>query len=218
MKNVKQVIVKNLSKGSLYLFVVLLLSVMLACSSDDDGNGDVGSDGFDGSIESVEEFYTPELVSSLEDLGFNINEGGSPPNIEGTYLSSPLVLEASTVPGDPEGSTFNDFTSTFSNLNVDELTVDFLGDQNSSSSVGDGSLVSGSNGQFTVYLKTDTQNQGSVVVSSALVISGTLTNEGIENFQLAALMLDDKGDPDDVYIDNNTGRLFEDGDGLSPSN
>lgn len=36
MKNVKQVIFKNLSKGSLYLFVVLLLSVMLACSSDDD--------------------------------------------------------------------------------------------------------------------------------------------------------------------------------------
>lgn len=43
-----------------------------------------------------------------------------------------------------------------------------------------------------------------------------MKDNGIKDFQFANLMLDDNGDPADIWIGNNTGRLLEDTDGFSP--
>jgi hypothetical protein len=197
---------KNLFK---LLFLILLL---VSCSDDDDsGTGD-----FDGSIQSLEQFYTPELVQALEDLGFIINEGSEPPNIEGVFFGSPIILDESSVPGDEIGSVFSDYILTFLNQDNQNLQVDFQGQSGSQSDDGFGSLISGENNTFSVYLKTTSQIEDSVTVETAFAISGKLIVEGIENLQIAVLMLDDKGDPDGIYIENNTGRLLYDSDLFSP--
>jgi len=190
----------------LFIFVIFSTS----CSKDDDEASD-----FDGSIESVKDFFTPELVVALEDLGFNINQGDTPPNIEGSYLSAPVKLEASTVSGDFVGKSFPDYTSIFSNQNNSRLKIDFNGMGGSQTDEGYGSLISGTDNKFSVYLKLTSQISGSVEVVSAYAISGRMTDNGIEDFQMAILMLDDKGDPDGVYIENNTGRLLYDTDNFS---
>ena len=187
---------------------------MFSCSSDDDS----GSREFDGSIQSLEEFYNPELVAALEELGFKINQGNTPPNVEGSYFSSPFILQESNIPEDTPNHVFSDYTSTFSNQDVNSLTVDFIGNNRDQIDEGDGSLISGENKSFSVYLKNNTQIGSSIMVSTAIAISGIMTDEGIEDFQYAILMLDDKGDPDEVYIENNTGRLIHDSDGFSPKN
>ncbi|MEM9680156.1 MAG: hypothetical protein AAF901_07510, partial [Bacteroidota bacterium] len=70
--------------------------------------------------------------------------------------------------------------------------------------------------QFTVFVKMNSQI-GGFPVDSAVAISGTITANGINNVIVAFLMIDDRGDPQDVYIvENNQGRVFTDGDGFSP--
>ncbi len=193
---------------------ILLLSILaltFGCSSDDDN----GSNEFDGSLESIENFFTPELVAALEDLGFNINTGNTPPDVEGEYFISPVILTASNVPSDNIGAVFADYTASFSNQNNGSLTIDFMGEGGNQSDIGNGSFVAGDGNEFTVLLKLTSQI-GSIPVDTAFAISGTLTEDGIENLQNAVLMLDDKGDPEGVYIENNQGRLLSDSDGFSP--
>lgn len=193
------------------IFLLATFTLFLGCSSDDDSGNE-----FDGSLESIEDFFTPELVEALQDLGFIINEGGDPPNIEGTFFSEPFRLAASTVSGDFVGQAFPDYTSMFSNQDNSSLTIDFNGSGGSQVDEGFGSLVSGEDDRFSVYLKVDIQINNSNVAETGYAISGRMTDDGIEDFQLAILMLDDNGDPDGVYIENNTGRLIVDIDDFSP--
>ena len=193
------------------LFIYLCATLLLFhCKSDDDNGG------FDGSLRSIEDFYNEDVVEALDDLGFNINTGNTPPNLEGTYLISPYELKASTVESDVIGRIFANNLISFSNQNNASLTVDYRGVNGTQEDNGDGSFISGENNEFSIFLKLTSQINESVIVDTAYAISGILTNNGIEQVQVALLMLDDKGDPDGVYIANNTGRLFIDSDGLSP--
>lgn len=200
-----------MKKIRLLFYVAAFCFVFSSCSDDEDS----GTGEFDGSIESVEDFFTPELVAALENLGFVINQGSTPPNIEGSYFSSPFTLQASTVTGDFVGSNFPDYTSIFSNQDNGSLKIDFNGSGGSQTDEGYGSLISGNDNRFSVYLKLSSQISSSIEVETAYAISGRITDEGIEDYQLAIMMLDDNGDPDGVYIENNTGRLLVDSDDFS---
>ena len=151
-------------------------------------------------------------------LGFKVNIGNSPPNLSGSYSINPFVLENSNIAGDSDniGEGTGEYIATFTNQNNSMLSIDFSGgsDTGVQTDVGKGSFITGSSGAFTVYAKTTTQI-GSTPAVTAVVISGIITANGIEDVQFFGAMLDDKGDPQDTYIANNSGRLFIDGDGLA---
>tara|TARA_B100001146_G_scaffold223545_1_gene238497 strand:+ start:5469 stop:6656 length:1188 start_codon:yes stop_codon:yes gene_type:complete len=170
---------------------------------------------FDGTISAVENFYSAEHVQALEDLGISLNLGDNPPSLEGAYLISPAILVESSVPGDAPGMRFPDYRAEISNQNNESLTLDYYGQGGFQIDEGDGSFISGEGNNFTIYLKTTSQI-GSYPVETTFTISGTVVEGGFADVRLAALMLDDKGDPQHVYISNDTGRLIEDGDGFSP--
>jgi hypothetical protein len=199
------------------LIPILLLSLVMplcitGCSKDNDSD----DSGFDGSIEDIRDFYNDELVDALIDLGFDINTGNNPPNIEGSYLFSPVTLQASSVQGDDVGDTFYDYTLTFSNQNNDDLTVDYHGDQTIQVDVGDGSFIAGENNNFSVFLISSSSYDGvPEEADTAIALSGTFTETGIENLQMAFLMMDNKG-YNSVLIPNNKGRIVYDPDLLSP--
>lgn len=203
--------------GYILLFVPILL--LLGCTEDQAKNKEqtVVEEVFKGTIEDIKIFYTPELVDALEDLGFLFNTGGNPPIIEGTYFVSPFILEASTMPGDTIGKVFADQKMMFSNQNNEELTIDFQIEGGDQLTVGKGSFISGSDNKFSVFLISQSRTGESVLVDTAVSITGQIDSEGIRNLQWAGSMLDDKGDPDDLYITNNTGRLIYDFDKISPS-
>ena len=205
--NVKRII--SITKG----MMVLLIVGVISCSKDE--ASPEPQDIPQGSLEELRSFYTDEFVDAMVAIDFNINTGNTPPNIEGSFLISPVFLSESTVEGDTlVGTLLADYLLTFSNQDNENLTIDFKGFQAAQEDNGSGSFVTGSNGAFAVYAKTTTQALSSTA-QTAIAISGVLTADGIENIQLFGAMLDDNGDPQDIFITNNTGRLLIDNDGLA---
>lgn len=199
-------------KTKILFFFIIVCTIMSSCSSDSEDSNQKNE--FDGSIRSIRDFYNDDLVKALEDLGFIIYTGNTPPNLEGTFIFSPFKLEDSSVPNDNIGRIFSDYIATFTNQDNNSLTIDLSGKNGNQTDNGTGSFISGEGNQFSVFLKLTSQI-GNVPVETALAISGEVTENGLKNIQAVNLMLDDKGDPEDVYIDNNTGRLFYDSDYIS---
>lgn len=192
---------------------VVAIALVLAFTSCSKGDLDDNT-GFNGSIASIEDFYTPELVKVLDSLGFIINTGNKPPLLEGIYHAAPLILQSSSVQGDNLGSRFYDYEITFSNQDNGNLTIDFLGDQGIEIDNGSGSFISGEGNSFSVFLITNTEISN-YSADSAISLSGTLVEDGIENLQVAYLMLDNNENQGGVFIPNNTGRVLFDSDGFS---
>lgn len=195
-----------------FLRIVALTAILAfaSCSKEED-SADMG---FDGSLTSIEDFYTPELVRALDSLGFEMNLGNKPPKIEGTYHVKPMLLKSSSVPGDIVGSQFNNYEVTFSNQDNGKLTIDYFGDQGVEIDEGYGSFISGENDKFSVFLIT-TSDIGSYTADSAISLSGRIVEGGIENIQMAFVMLDNKDNEGGVFIGNNTGRIVYDSDYFS---
>ena len=64
-------------------------------------------------------------------------------------------------------------------------------------------------------MRIDTKDSSGHEFLQTDVYSGTLEPDGIRNLQRSVFMVDDKGDPNDDYIENGQGRLVKDGDGFS---
>lgn len=198
---------------------ILAVCIVLGCSQDDVTPAPDSLP--EGSIQELRSYYSDAFVDAMVALDFNLNLGNTPPNLEGEFEISPFILQKSSVLKDSTliGNQYNAYTLEFSNQDNDLLTVDLKGLQGSQMDMGNGSFIVGSNNTFAVYTKTTTtDNDGTYPRETAIAISGTLTPNGIENLQFYGAMLDDNGDPEDRLIENNTGRLFVDGDGLSSKN
>jgi len=172
---------------------------------------------FDGFEASINDLYTPAQVDAIEQIGLVFNLGDQPPNIEGTFRVEPVIVQATTAPED-DGETGFELpaqTYTFSNQNNSTLTVDLLLIEDSGqTTVGNGSFISGNDQQFTVYFVSETNIDG-FVADTTITLSAVISGNGIENVQAAGFLLNDRGDPGDVFIPNNAGRLVIDEDGFS---
>lgn len=170
------------------------------------------TDSFTGSKSEIEEYFNPEIVKALEDLGYTFNTGGNPPSIVGDYLFSTMTLLNSTVDSDYIGQTFLDQYLNFSNQNG--KNVMYSSSSSISSGNGSASFVSGNGNKFSIYAKVKGTLQG-YNGTFAVAISGEISSAGIQDILFANLMLDNQGNPGGVWIPNNTGRLVEDSDGLA---
>lgn len=200
-------------KVLLFLFGAL---IFIACSKKETTTTNSEGDSFKGELNDVKALYNEDIVAALDSLGFTFNLGDNPPQLEGAYEVKPFILENSNIPTDSIGNIFYDQVITLSNQDNTNLTIDIqiLGERQLT--LGSGSFISGDGNKFSVYSLTETQTDSSVVVETTVSISGIITDDGISYLQYAGLMLDDKGDPDTLYIENNQGRLIIDSDFISP--
>jgi|GEM_PF-1375416 len=173
---------------------------------------------FDGTLSAITSIYSDSQLAAIEALGLELNLGDDPPNIEGTFRLDPAILQSSSVPNDEEnlGENFTPITFTFSNQDNSSLTLDLttLSDSGDTQVDGSGAFISGSGNAFTVYFLAEVTFEGFTFTSSE-TYSGIITDAGITNLQQAIFILDDRGDPQDLVFDQDTGRLFIDTDGLS---
>ncbi len=190
----------------------------------DDGMQNPVSTTFDGSTASVTAFYSQAQIDAIEGLGLVFHVGDQPPNMEGTFVSSPHVMQNTNVPGDQDtiGNLFNDTRIELTNQNNSDLTIDMVLTQTpadgseSTVSVGNNAFISGTGPFFTIYFIAETTELDTGLVTRATItLSGSVTDNGLENLQTAYFLLDDAGDPNNNIIPNNTGRLFIDEDGLA---
>lgn len=198
---------RNIMKKTRLLLLVLLSPfIITGCEKDEDPD-----DQFTGTIQSMEEFLTPELTDIMSGLGMEFNTGNTPPMIEGEYLTRP-ILDATNVPQDVIGSGFLDAVLKFEEQDNKNLSVKFSYDQTVESGEGIGALIAGNDNLFTVLLKVSGESHNSPA-ETAMVISGRLVPQGIEDFQWAVFMLENYGATN--VIKNGEGRIFVDRNNLA---
>jgi hypothetical protein len=191
-------------------FIVAILVAVFFSSCEKDNEPD---DRFTGTLDEIEEFFTPELVQVMTDMGLAINTGNTPPIIEGNYLAEPILM-ATNVSGDVIGQKFFDAAMKFENQNNTDLSLTFSYDQTVEKGNGIGALIAGTENSFSAFLKVDVSHGPDYATAqSAMVISGKMTTSGITDFQWALFMLDNKGES--TYIENNTGRVFKEVDNIA---
>lgn len=147
-----------------------------------------------------------------------IYEGVTPPDITGEYLNRPDLLVFSSDGQFYPGYEFAPQYISFQNQTPSGMATY---SEKQASSVADASevYVVGSGNNFSAYFISNTtryDDYGNVTSTckTSTVLSGTVTEDGIENFRFAFVMLE-KDDPYYQLMDVNEYRIFEDGDGLA---
>lgn len=198
----------------LYPFLtVTVVFLMLACDSESD-QPEVDADGL---TAEVRQFVPPDVLNGLAEIGHPINGGSNPPNINGTFYASPLILAGSNLAGDtlPMGTVIDSIYLMFSNQSGD-LDLDAI--YSSVKGAGltpDRSYVVGEGCRFTVFSKYDNTTPAGAPWASLRIVSGCLTEAGIENAFYTNVLLEDN---DEAFGDGwqpGQGRMFSDADGLA---
>lgn len=146
-----------------------------------------------------------------------IYRGVNPPNVEGTFFIDPFVTVYCEDEGDGGYSPGTYVVSNvikLSNQDNQNNTVDYASYGGTSYSEGLGAFISGDGDNFTAFFNTYGTSEG-IETKTALVISGTVTSEGIKDLVYAFVMVEKGDDPDGELMDEGVFRVFKDEDGLS---
>lgn len=202
---------KELKLFKKFMLVMLILGA-ISCSKDDDETNGEGD--FTGSQQSIENIIGSDVYQSAQEMGFMFNTGSNPPIVEGSYIADNLEILGSTVGSDYVGMFMPTQNFTFSNQNIDDLSVLYVGAGGSQTDEGGGAFIAGEGGNFTALLTVAATIQG-YTSQTVFLISGTIVAEGIENYQLAVFMIDQGEAPDGIFIPEGQGRVIHDTDDLA---
>ena len=189
-------------------------------SSWDDGYAKITNN--DGLTEDIHNIIPEEYIETLKELGLEIYGGNNPPFIEGSYLTAPMQkVRANFFEwGSPTyNAEITFYNQNFSNLTIqmDSRTFNKKGfvDNSDESAEGIGAFIVGRDNFFSIFMESITLDVYGHTTEVVSVISGELVEGGIRNYQTAGIMVNDHGDPRNIYIENGQGRLWKDGDGFS---
>lgn len=166
----------------------------------------------------IEDVVPPDILHDMEPY-MNIYYGANPPVVEGTYLIDPFVTVYCQDQGnggyDP-GDLVTSHYICFLNQDNKKLTLDFkeISVNEASYDIGEGSFIAGDGNNFTVYFNTIGESSN-ISTKTALVISGTKTNSGIQNLEYAFVMVEKGDDPNNILMKEGVFRVFKDQDGLA---
>ncbi|GMQ30675.1 hypothetical protein [Algoriphagus confluentis] len=193
-----------------FLLVLLGLSFALTSCDTEDQKPKIDENGL---TPEINRLVSQENLDALMDLGLDINGGGNPPQLNGEFLISPCYIAKSTA-GDVEGAATRDIEMSLLNQKGFSITVDLKQQTQVANSVG--SFIVGNEDRFTIFVVVEELNTSSGSKAKLLyTISGQKVSGGIANIKIANLMLDNYGNPGNIWIGNGKGRLFRDRDNLS---
>ena len=196
---------------------VFALLTIVGCSKSDDNNSKKDKDK---NTTEVTNFNIPkEAKAILPDKtltemvanGMTINEGTTPPNIEGIYLLDNLKFLYTSDPDDhyfTKGDPAADYKYKF----YDQQGVKVKSDYKAlkfgvfDTATGSGAIISGSGNKFTVFLNHAANTEG-VKNNDVTLISGELTPQGIKNLAFV-LTVTEKKDSENKIMKVGTYRIF----------
>lgn len=193
---------KKINSVHVLLLLIFIFS-FTSCSKEDEE--------FDGSKAAIEDYIGADIVDKMEDFGLRFNTGDNPPDVTGEFYADYLEILKSDVPSDEPGNGI--YPQTFRFYEQSGLSVKYSGSGMEQSDEGSGAILSGSSNKFTAVLKLKSTIQG-YTVESAYVITGTMTQEGILDYQMAATNLGDDA-PEGVVIPEGATRVIHDSDDLA---
>ena len=140
-----------------------------------------------------------------------IYEGGSPANVEGDYLASPMTLVHAS---DGFAGSFYDLHWKVEKQNRRNLAI-YKEWQNSAVGNGKEAHVIGEGEKFTMYTIEQSVNESRWWSCELVtVVSGEKGEDGIKGFSYAVVMRN-KRDEHGIIIEPDSYRVFTDGDGVS---
>ena len=198
-------------KERLLLFLVVIAIGLTGCLRE-------GIDTIALPFGKIPEGVIPQEIREQFEEHMPIYEGVTPPDITGKYLAEPFRLVYTSDGQFSPGDVFAPDYFSFQNQTASGMAM-YSESQASGVAVAPEVYVVGNANNFSAYFiaeQTRYDDYGDVTSTSKMstIISGTVTEEGIENFRYAFVMLE-KDDPYDELMDVNEYRVFEDGDGLA---
>jgi hypothetical protein len=164
----------------------------------------------------IQNIVPDSTLNKIIALGMPINKGTKPTDLRNIYEATPYILKATNVPNDfALGYAFADYKFRLYDQDNDKLTIKLDYVNGPESGTGIGGFVSGNGSDFSVFVKVHAVNSGSPA-EILQIISGTITADGIKNFYFSNFMLEDYGDPKNLWINKEQGRVIYDSDGTSP--
>jgi len=157
----------------------------------------------------------PDEIRTQFETKMPIYSGTTPPDISGQYVANNFTLAGSSFSVDNIGEKYDDdqyiafIRRADGKLSYRERigTFEFGGDDMMVGIVGTGN-------SFTVYYIIN-RTSGGITTKESTIMSGTLTSNGIQNFNYAFIILEKGPDPQNQYMPVNSFRIFKDGDGLA---
>ena len=173
--------------------------------------------------ETNETFWLPVLGEKIPEMVLTaaeqdslrqympIYEGGTPANVEGDYLASPMTLVHAS---DGFAGTFYDLHWKVEKQNGRNLAI-YKEWQNSAVGNGKEAHVIGEGEKFTMYTIEQSVNESrGWSCELVTVVSGEKGEDGLKGFSYAVVMRN-KRDEHGIIIEPDSYRVFNDGDGVS---
>lgn len=171
-----------------------------------------------------EEYYIDDILSVVSDATFwsdfgSINRGAIPPDVQGSYLVSPMQRVASNLAVWPlqvvEPNAFMRFSKQHNGIVVMDLN-------DATEQRTDTVFVMGKDDDFTVYIVEDKSYEipidgqsYPIVLKRGVVMCGTVTGAGLSNFRMAFIVMDVINDPQGMAPARGTYFIYKDGNGLA---
>jgi hypothetical protein len=157
-------------------------------------------------------YVTQDQLDQLAALGFPINQGLTPPDVQGTYYADSVVRLASNVPNDTANTFANESISLSGQASDNTVSLSYV--QGPESGDGLGSFVSGEGTAFTIYTQISGLYSG-IPFKDAMLTSGELAADGIHEFREALLLTQKAPDPNNVVLLVGQARVVAESDGLA---
>jgi hypothetical protein len=193
--------------------------IFASCEKEEDptsGAGDEFTIPDDGKVPST---VIPDEIRALLETNMPVYSGKTPPDIKGEYLADSKILTGSNYPPDEIGKSYlNQYIAFAKGTNgkirydAEERRFDLPVSDDSSDDVT--VYLVGTGSQFTAYFIATGQTY-EIYNKESTIISGTLTENGIEDFHLAFVMLEKGADPSSILVPVNTYRVFKENDALA---
>lgn len=186
---------------------------MTSCKGKDNGKDNEEPEPIITIVDSIPANILPREIYEEVTSKINIYKGTTPPDISGQYLSHPhALLYASYDPAyNPEDSTIF-FSDRYVAFTFSEATgMDFYGKQWDTDNNRwieehvSKMKITGEGDNFCCFYANEGQPHGYFLRQST-IFSGTMTSEGIKDFKVAVIMVENDGD--DEYYEKNTYRIL----------
>lgn len=194
----------------MFITVIGFSAVFTSCKKDKEEDPQLSQE--------IKNIVPDSTLTKIIALGMPVNKGSNPPSLVNIFKMSPLTLTATNIANDfAEGHVFADYKFRFYEQDNKKLTIKIDDKSGTQIGTGSGGFISGEGNDFSVFMKIHSISADSTSKADLLnIISGTITSDGIKNCYLSLFMLDDYGDPQGIYMENESGRVFNDSDGMSP--
>lgn len=197
------------AKGFAFALIAGVVLQFAACSK----SKDINPSDEEILTKKIEDIIPQQYVDSLTKLGFTINKGTTPPNVDGSYLFKPFTIKSSNIPNDPytPGYLLMDGVVKFYEQSTSDFSIKMLG--KNFIGAADTSVVtaiSGSGNKFTIYGKVKAYRSGGYSFY-AFLMSGEKDGNNIKNGIAGIINIDDSHSGPNT-IRKGQGRVAFDGD------